>query len=102
MFIEVLSLMTFALLTVSGHQYSWYPPCDRDLTRLARADIFKSDITDAIRANFTKCRDTIDEWMDPIPCPNSCNEIACSFQCAVSFNSVSILIITNSNSITHF
>lgn len=95
MLIKILLVTVVTLiLGVSGHKYSWIPTCNPNLFRLARANVFNPNVTNNIREAHAHCKATINGWLDPTPCPDSCDEAMCLYYCAMhTFISVNIIFI---------
>lgn len=82
------------ILDVSGHKYGWMPTCNPNLFRLARKDVFKSNVTNDVREAHAHCKSTINGWTESTPCPDSCDEVMCLYNCALhTFVSVNIYFI---------
>lgn len=78
-------LFCFALSAVaaSASPVSSSLECDDDLLYWAREDIFQNSVSVDIENELISCGNTLPNWLNPLPCPNSCEELICKYSCAI-------------------
>lgn len=79
---KIVFCFALSAVAVSASPVASSLACDDDLLYWAREDIFQHHISVELENALNTCENTLPNWLNPLPCKNSCEELICKFGCA--------------------